>query len=254
MKTIMSLAAGLALTSGSLTWAAESTRISGLQQALSQVPATELPAKAADFVKVAKTRDRGFITVSVVKSSIRINAVATTSVVGAIARVVPDMASIAASAAAEEQPGKAAEIAKAAAAAAPARAEKIVAAVCRAVPKQYQEVAISVAQAAPGSGPEVMRSVTSVCPELKSGIDHAHASTQGATPSVPSMLDLPRDSVTGAPANRPPTFAAPIGSPVPTGSPLSRSPTYAAPAPPSGSPDISNPKPPPHGGRNYAAP
>jgi len=259
MKRITSLVAGLALASGSLASAAESVKTSGLQQALSQVPATELPAKSADIVKMAKTRDRGFITVGVVKSSIRMNPVSTTSVVGAIAQAVPDMASIAAGEAAEEQPAKAAEIAQAAAAAAPARAGKIVAAVCRAVPKQYREVAASVAQVAPGSGPEVLRAVASVFPELKGGIEHTLANTQNSTPSVLSVLDPPRDIVTAVTDNRPAALTPPIDSPVSTGSPIRRSPTFAAPAAPisdsSVLPDVSHPKlPPPRGGRNYAVP
>jgi hypothetical protein len=253
MKTLMRLVVGLALVGGPVTWADESTQ-SGIQQALSQSPAAELPAKAAEVVKSARTRDRGFITVNVVKACIRINPVCTTPVVGAIARAVPDMASISAGAAAEEQPSKATELAKAAAAGAPSRAGRIVAAVCRAVPKQYREVALGVAQVAPGSGPEVLRAVASVFPDLKGGIDHALANTQGATPSLSSVLDPPRETVTAVPDNRSPALAKSIGTPVAAGSPFSSSPTFAAPAAPSGSPDDLNPKSPSRGGRNYSAP
>jgi hypothetical protein len=258
MKTITSLIVGTALAGGSPGWAAESVKDSALQRALFGAPAAEMPAKAADIVKTARPGDRGFITVSMVKTAISINPVSSAPVVNAIARAVPEMASIAAGAAAEEQPAKAAEIAKAAAGAAPARAGKIVVAVCRAAPRQYRDTSISVAEAAPGSGLEVLRAVAAAFPELKSGIDHALAGHQGAAPSVPAVLAAARQSPTLLPDNRSSTLASTIGSPTPTGSPADRSPTVAGPLAPlsdsSGSPDVSQPQPRPHGGRNYAAP
>ena len=156
--------------------------------ALAAVPAAELPAKAADLVLHAKSRERQTTTINAVKAAMTLNPAATPALVGAIARAVPAMASVAAGTAAAEQPKQAAAIAKAAAAAAPAKAGQIVAAVCRAVPNQYQAIAMAVAEAVPGAGKAILNGVASALPQLKPSIEKALASYSGNVISVADTL------------------------------------------------------------------
>ncbi len=253
MKNKMRLVLGISLATACAGWAGEEVKTASLEQALLGTPAAELPAKAAELVKGAKTLDQSFITVEVVKSAIRLNPVSGTAVVSAIARAVPEMASIAAATAAEEQSERAAEMAKAAAAAAPTRAGVIVTAVCQVAPKQYRQIAIAAADAAPGSSPEVLHSVAAVFPDLRNGIEHTLANVKGVPPAVPRVLEANRDP--GLPEPRLPSIAkSPISASAAPG-PAVSSPVFAGPPPPPPNPPP-NPPPPPrrHGGRNYAAP
>jgi len=223
-----------------------------VRDTLVQVPAIEMPAKAAELVGAAKARNRGPVTVEVVKGGIALNPNAATSIVSAIAKSSPDMASVAAGAAAEAQPKQAVEIAKAAAAAVPAKAGKIVAAVCRAVPTAYKQVAAAVAKVSPGAGKEILQAVGSVFPELKASIETAMTSYGMNTPSVPTILDAvknpnpsPAATLVGAPAvsgagggARGPTVGAPYV-------PYSTTPGNVT---PSGSGIVG------HGGRTYSSP
>ena len=99
---LISVGLGLALVLGPVTSRASGSKDAAAQHTLATAPAAELPAKAADLVQAAKSKDRPFTTVHVVKAAIQLNPVSTTAVVGAIARAVPAMASIAAGTAAED--------------------------------------------------------------------------------------------------------------------------------------------------------
>ena len=223
--------------------AKDASATSRYQQALAAVPAPELPAKAAELVKQAKTRDLATTTVGVTKAAVTINSATAPSVVGAIARAVPDMADVAAGAAAAEQPKQAAAIAKAAAAAAPSKAGKIVVAVCRAVPKDYRSVAVAVAQTVPGSAKEVLAAVASAIPELKSGVEAALTAYTGDTISVAAILDQASDSLNGTAAAKGSSARGPtVGPPF---IPLSGTVTTIT-------PDTSGEV--PTGGRDYAKP
>jgi hypothetical protein len=158
---------------------------------LSDVPAAELPAKAAQIVKDTKVKDREATTINVVKVAVGMNPAAAPVIVGAIAREMPAMAPVAAGTAATEQPKQACVIAKAAAAAAPAQAGPIVLAVCRVVPNDYKCVALAVSQAAPGSDKDILRAVAYALPDLKDAIEKAlaKASANGSTPVLTTTLD-----------------------------------------------------------------
>ena len=243
----------------SVCCAGDSSTDAALRQTLSQVPAAELPAKAAELVKAAKTRDRGFLTADIVTISLSINPVATPAIVAAISHSVPDMASIAAGTAAELQPKLAPDIAKAASAAAPSRAGKIVVAVCRAAPQQYEEIAAAAAQVAPGSSQEILRAVASLYPELKPGIDHALAGYSGAPPSVTAVLDSTKSSASpgtipnpASPRSGPAGARVVAGSFGVRGSPIA--PPYVAPSSTATNINPANSVNVPRGGRNYAAP
>ena len=189
----LALAAGL-LSFGNLSFA--QSKAVGITDRLSRVPAAEMPAKAAELIKTAKARDRGTVTIEVVKAGLTISPMSAPALVGAIAKAVPEMASIAAGAAAEAQPKQATEIAKAAAIAAPGRTGKVVASVCRAVPNQFKNVALGVAQSSPSAGKEILLAVASVFSELKPGIDAALASYGFNPPSVAAVLDSAKPAPT----------------------------------------------------------
>jgi hypothetical protein len=169
--------------------AEEPTKSMPYRQVLSAVAPAELPAKAAELVKMANPRDCVTNTVEVTKAAVTIRAAAAPSIVGAIARAVQEMAAIAAGTAVTVQPKQAAAIAKAASAAAPSEAAKIVAAICRAAPGQYRSVAIIVAKTVPGSAKDILMAVASAIPELQLGIEKALALYSGNSISVAAVLD-----------------------------------------------------------------
>jgi hypothetical protein len=246
MKLVASLAL-CALAIFTLSSSAADSPAKSVRQTLSAVPMAELPAKAADIVRNAKVRDRGFVTVDVVEAALAINPNAAPTVVAAIAKAVPDMASIAAGKAAELRPNRAAEIGRAAAAAAPSKAAKIAAAVSRAAPAEYRNVAVAVAHAAPGNGAQILRAIASVFPELKPAIDGALAANLKTTPTVASVLDSAK-----------PVTVTDSGAVAADGTPPVRGPAVAPPyVPGSGSgPNVttSTSGTVPRGGRNYATP
>ncbi len=202
---------------------------------LAGVPAGELPAKAAELVKAAKSADRPATTVEVVKAAVNMKPAAAPSVVGAVARTTPEMASVAAGTAAAQQHKLASAIAKAAAAAAPSQAGKIVAAVCRVVPKDYRAVALAAAEAAPGSEKEILRELGTVFPNMK--VDDAISTYAGNPSSFAAVLATVNTSGSQV-ALRGPTIAPPYVAP--SGSSVNITPADSGPVPP--------------GGRDYAKP
>jgi hypothetical protein len=252
MKTIVSIALSVAVLSATNSFGKDASNSNPFNATLAAVPAAELPAKAADLVVQAKSRERQATTINVVRSAVGINPAAAPAIVGAIARAVPDMAAVAAGAAAAEQPKQAGAIAKAAAAAAPSKAGKIVVAVCRAVPNEFRNIAVAVSEAVPGSGKEIVRAVAAALPELKPGIEQTLAGFGGNVASVSATLD---QAATVSPA---PTAATPPASVGALPPPMARGPAVGPPyIPLTGTPTnvttgTSGPVPP--GGRNYAAP
>jgi hypothetical protein len=260
MKPFATLFLIVAFLSAGYAFGNDAPKVDRFKEALAAVPAAELPAKAADLVVHARTRDRQATTISVVNSAVAMNPAAAPAVVGAIARAVPDMASVAAAAAAKLQPKRAVAIAKAAAAAAPSKAGKIVTAVCRAVPNEYRNIAVAVAQVVPNAGKEVLNAVAAALPALKSAIDSAMAGYGGNVVSVADTIDR---AATAAPASITSGPAVPTVSTLPAGAPVGVVPMVHGPAvgppyhPLTGTPTnvtsgTSGEIPP--GGRNYAAP
>ena len=242
--------------------AQETPGVNPFKATLSAVPSAELPAKAAELVKSAKSREREATTINVVKAAVTLNPGAAAPTVGAIARAVPEMAALAAATAAAGQPRQAGAIARAAAASAPSKVAKIVAAVCQAVPNDYRSVATSVAQVSPTSAREILKSVETAVPELKPYIDRELAGYGLTVPPVAETLDQAQTALTrvnqamaaqGSPAGvaAGPT-AAPSTAPVMRGA--SGGPPYIPPA------DVGSRSPPPaggdttSGGRNYSRP
>jgi hypothetical protein len=189
MRTIVGIALSAAFLVSFNSYGKDAPKANPFNDVLTAAPAVELPAKAADLVLHAKSRDRQAVTVNVVKGAVGINPAAAPAIVGAIAQAVPDMAAVAAGTAAAEQPKQASAIAKAAAAAAPSKAGKIVAAVCRAVPNEYRNIAVAVSQVVPGAGKEIINAVASVLPDLKPGLEKVLAGYGGNVPSVAVALD-----------------------------------------------------------------
>ena len=260
MKPLAAILLSIAFLAAGSYFGKDAPKANAFNEVLAAVPAAELPAKAADLVLHARSRDRGTTTVNVVNSAVAMNPAAAPAIVGAIARAVPDMASIAAGAAATMQPKQAGAIAKAAAAAAPSNAGKIVTAVCRAVPNQYRNIAVAVAQAVPSAGKEIVNAVAVALPGLKPGIESSMAGYGGSVVSVADTLDR---AAKVSPANVTSGAALPTATALPAGpaqgfAPMAKGPATGPPYHPltstptnvtSGtSGDV------PTGGRNYAAP
>ena len=251
MKTVVAIALSVGFLAAFNSFGKDAPQTNPFNQILTAAPAAELPAKAADLVAQAKSRDRQTTTINVVKSAVGMNPAAAPAIVGAIARAVPDMAATAAGAAAAEQPKQAAAIAKAAAAAAPSKAGKIVVAVCRAVPNQYRNIAVAVSEAVPGSSKEIVTAVGAALPELKPGIEQTLAGYGGNIASVAGTLD---QAATVSPVTT--VGLAPMSAGAPP--PMARGPAIGPPyIPLTGTPtnvttgtggDV------PPGGRNYAQP
>jgi hypothetical protein len=268
MKPIANILLGVAFLAAGNSFGKDASPANAFNEVLAAAPAAELPAKAADVILHARSRDRQATTVNVVKSAVGINPAASPAIVGAIARTVPDMAPVAAGTAAALQPKQAAAIAKAAAAAAPAKAGKIVTAVCRAVPNEYRNIAAAVAQVVPGAGNEIVKAVGDALPGLKPAIDSTLAGYGGNVVSVTDSLDQAARVV---PSSLTSVAAAPTG-PTLSANPALRggTPSSAQVVPPSRGPTIGPPYQPltstptnvtpgtsgevPPGGRNYAAP
>jgi hypothetical protein len=155
---------------------------------LSTVSPAELPAKSAELVLQADSKNRLETTVNVVKAAVGLNPAAAAAIVGTIAGSTPEMASVAAATAVALLPEQAIAIARAAAAAAPSQAGKIVEAVCRVVPSDYREVANAVAGVAPGEGKAILAGISTAIPALQEPIGKVLAISNSGNPSVPDVL------------------------------------------------------------------
>ena len=185
---------------------------------LSTVSPAELPAKSAELVSRADSKNRLATTADVVKAAVGLNPAAAAAIVGTIAQSTPEMASVAAATAVALVPKQAIAIARAAAAAAPSEAGKIVEAVCRVVPDAYQDVANTVAGVAPGAGKAILSGITAAIPALQEPIGKVLASYSGSNPSVSDVLGQvsPVTAITslnGAPVAMTPAPAPHFGQP-----------------------------------------
>jgi len=262
MKKIIVVALSVAWLASSSSFGKDAPKANSYQEVLTAVPSAELPAKAADLVLHAKSRERQATTINVVKAAVAVNPAAAPAIVGAIARAVPDMAATAAGTAAAQQPKQASAVAKAAAAAAPAQAGKIVTAVCRAVPNEYRNIAVAVAQVNPGAGKEIVSAVAAARPDLKPSLEQTLAVYGGSPVSVAATLDraasVPSVSASADVGAVTPLAPAPAAPATAASAPRARGPAVGPPyipltttptnVTPSTSGDI------PTGGRDYARP
>ncbi len=224
---------------------------------LSGTTAAELPAKSAELVSKADSKQRQQTTIDVVNAAVPLNPAAAPAIVGSIAQSAPDMAAIAAATAVGLVPNHAAAIARAAAAAAPQQAGRIVEAICRVLPAAYAEVAEAVADVVPGAGKEILAAIPTAIPTLNDTFNKVLASYNGNVPSVSAVLIQVQSSVPVATAAQlsQSTFASSQALDGPTPGP----PFTPTPGPPFGGPPPSHQNLDPGSGgqvvgRNYAAP
>jgi hypothetical protein len=273
MKKTTSFALSAACLLASFSFAKDAPKANPFTELLAPVPAAEMPAKAADVVRLAKSRERAATTSDVVRAALGINPAAAPAVVGAIASSVPAMASVAAGAAAAEQPKQAAAIAKAGAAAAPSQVGKIVLPICRVVPNEYYNTAVAASQAVPGANKAILKAVGAALPDLKPYIEQALITYGGNVPSVSTVLNEARKlaqanagSRISSSAVRTPASGPAVAAGQPAAAPATPAPgTSLARGPAVGPPYIPLTSTPtnvtsgtsgqvPTGGRNYAAP
>ncbi len=175
--------------------AGESTVANPYFVVLSIATAAELPAKAAELVSKADSKQRQQVTIDVVKAAVPLNPAAAPAIVGSIAQSTPEMVAIAAATAVSLVPEQAAAIARAAAVAVPTKAGQIVEAICRVIPVAYKKVAIAVAEVVPGAGREILTAISAAIPTLKGSINKVLANYTGTVPLVSSVLDQVKPSV-----------------------------------------------------------
>jgi len=230
--------------------AGESTAANPYFVVLSGTTAAELPAKAAELVSKADSKQLQQTTIEVVGAAVPLNPAAAPAIVGSIAQTVPAMAAVAAGTALNLVPDQAAAIAHAAAVAAPSEAGKIVTAMCLVVPKDYQQIANAVAEVVPGADKEILTAVSTAIPSLKDSINNVIAGYNGSIPSVSSVLNQVKSSQDVVTATQLPqaTFSSPSLSGPTFGG------YYIAPSGSHHNIDPTSGTPVPTGGRNYSSP
>jgi hypothetical protein len=134
--------ATLTVNSNALT----TIQIKNIRTEVLSVPVPEMPAKAAELVKLALKKDRQATALTAMRAIVSKHRAAAPLVVSAISKVAPDLAPAVAAAGAEIAPEQAPTIASAAVAAAPAQAVSIQDVVVKAVPTQAPAVVASVTQ------------------------------------------------------------------------------------------------------------
>jgi hypothetical protein len=175
--------------------------VSAHQTALAAVPPPELPAKAAQIVKLEQEKSHKPTTVAVVRAATAVNPAAILSVVGAISRSVPAMAPVAAATAAEEQPRLAWAFSRTAALAAPEQAGEIVFAVASAVPGEARAVATAVALAAPESADAAIAALGRALPSMQPYLAEAKLLTENRDVSPSSIIALAAKLSAAAPVS-----------------------------------------------------
>jgi hypothetical protein len=248
MKRFLALLLPVLLLASSLSQAAQTSL-----ETLKSLPAPELPVRAGELVKQARSGNREATAIEVTKAGVAINPASAPIIVGAIARAVPQVAALSASVAAAELPAQAPAITRAAASAAPTAVGQIVAAVCRVVPNQFRAIAVAASEAVPGSSRQILSGIGEAFPDLKPAIERALAG--GSAPAIGSTVSTlqPATATVTASFTAPPVVAgsapgaAGLRGPVigPPYIPLSGTSTNV-------NPGTSGDQPP--GGRNYAAP
>lgn len=188
---------------------------------LSTVSPAELPAKSADLVSQADSKNRAATTADVVKAAVGLNPAAAAAIVGTIAESTPEMASVAAATAVSLVPKQAVGIAHAAAAAAPSEAGKIVEAMCRVVPNDYKDIAETVAEVAPGTGKAILAAISTAIPALQEPIGKVLATSNVGNPSVSDVLDQVSPVIATTGLNGMPITPATIAYSGVSGSPVS---------------------------------
>ena len=134
--------ATLTVNSSALT----TIQIKKIQSEVLSVPVPEMPAKAAELVKLALKKDRQATALTAVRAVVAKHRAAAPLVVSAISKAAPDLAPAVAAAGAQIAPEQAPTIASAAVAAAPAQAVSIQDVVTKAAPTQAPAVVASVTQ------------------------------------------------------------------------------------------------------------
>jgi len=169
--------------------AGENTAPNPFFAVLNSATPVELPAKAAELVAKANSKQLQQTTIDVVRAAVPLNPAAAPAIVGSIAQSSPEAAAIAAATAVTLVPDEATAVARAAAAAAPTKAGQIVEAMCRVLPTEYQKIADAVAEVVPGANKEILTAISTAIPVLTGPINQTVAGYNGNVPSVSSVLD-----------------------------------------------------------------
>jgi hypothetical protein len=186
-KTLTAWTVCLALGIG-VAGAANPVSVAGARKALRDVPAPEMPAKAAQMIAQVDDANRDAAAATIMTAAINVRPASAPAVVGAIARQVPAAAAPAAVKAASLQPKKLADIVTAAVSAAPGQTAQVVGALCTALPAKYATIATAAAAAAPAARQEILAAVTGAVPTLKPFVERALTDYAGRNPSIAALM------------------------------------------------------------------
>jgi hypothetical protein len=157
---------------------------------LGEVPPAEIPAKAAQIVKLEDSKAQKAATVAVVQAASARKSAAALSVVGAISRGVPEMAPVAAATAAEAQPRFAWAFARTAALAAPGQASEVVFQVASAATEEALSIATAVTLAVPDSAEASIAALGRAVPSLQPHLAEAMLLSEGRDVSPSAIIAL----------------------------------------------------------------
>ena len=184
LKKLTTLAAlFVALATVASSNALTTIQIKNIQTEVLGVPVPEMPAKAAELVKVALKKDRQATALTAVRAVVAKHRAAAPLVVSAIAKVDPNLAPAVAAASAQIAPEQAASIATAAIAVAPTQSVVIRDQVVKAAPAQT--VAVNTATRASASPPPASGgTVTVITTPIGGGTFPANPPTPANDPRV----------------------------------------------------------------------
>jgi hypothetical protein len=185
--------------------------VQAIKEAVANVPAAEVAAKAAQIVRQANDADRQDVAVATVREVVTQRPATVLAVVAAVSKAAPSASAAVAAEAARIVTDKAPEIAQVAATNAPAQADQIAAAVAKVAPKSATDVTRSVASVVPDQTAKVVEKVVASVPAAQAGINQDATLTRlsqssAANPGGTGIITTRPGTISGTPPpNTPPT-------------------------------------------------
>jgi hypothetical protein len=204
--TLAVLLAALSLFAAPSASAITQQDVQAIKNAVADVPAAEVAAKAAQFVRQATPAERQDVALAMIREIVAKKPATVLAAVAAISKAAPETSAAVAAEAARLSIDQAAAIAKAATLGAPAEAEKIAAAVAKVSPKSATEITRMVASLVPDQTATIMKEVGASVPSAQTAISQDPTLTRLTQRSASGTTE------TGVITSRPGTIS---GKPVP---------------------------------------
>lgn len=165
--TLAALLAALSFFAAPSASAVSESQVVVIKKAVTESPAAEVAARAADLVIRADKADREEVGLLAVREAASKRPATIIAVVGAMAKVAPDLSPVFAAEASKLVAERSSEIAKAAAAGAPGHALQIASAVAKVAPKNASKVTRAVVTVAPEQSIKIVEAVVASVPSAK---------------------------------------------------------------------------------------